>query len=81
MEHATASQQDLPAGVPQKWMKGPVQVAKQWKVPVLGVNLSYHSQTMLPVVWKKKNCCSQLCCSQSDGFCVAPNGDGASSLL
>lgn len=32
--------------------------------------------------WRgRKNCCSQLCCSQSGGFCVAPNGYGASSLL
>lgn len=44
----------LSAGGPQDWMRGPAQVAKQWKLPVLGVNFSYHSQTMLPVVWKKK---------------------------
>lgn len=29
----------------------------------------------------RQNCYSQLCCSQSDGFCVAPNGYEASSLL
>lgn len=32
--------------------------------------------------WRgRKNCCSQLCRSQLGGFCVAPNGYGASSLL
>lgn len=39
---------------PQNWLRGPAQVAKQWKLRVLGVNFSYHSQTMLPVVWKKR---------------------------
>lgn len=55
--HTIASGQGLQKGLqvcPQNWMRGPAQVAKQWKVPVLGVNCSYHSQTMLPVVWKKK---------------------------
>lgn len=31
------------------------QAVKRWKLPVLGVSFSYHSQTMLPVVWKERS--------------------------
>lgn len=44
----------LQAGVLPRLDEGLAQVIRRWKLPVLGVNFSYHSQTMLPVVWKKK---------------------------
>jgi len=42
------------AGVPTGLQQGWAGLPKLKKLHVLDVNFSYHSQTMLPVVWKKK---------------------------